>query len=104
MLNILVFFYQFSLNDLDQFLFAYRLGVIPAELTGHGELGRVLLQTGSQTLEVDLTSPVPTWATVFTSMFMHVGWMHRGANMVFLWVFGDNVEDRFGHLRICSST
>ena len=42
------------------------------------------------------------WAvlfTVITSMFMHGGWLHIAGNMLFLWVFGDNVEDRFGHLR-----
>ena len=37
--------------------------------------------------------------TVFTSMFMHGGWVHLGGNMLYLWIFGDNVEDRFGHLK-----
>jgi membrane associated rhomboid family serine protease len=37
-------------------------------------------------------------APVFTSMFLHGGWLHFGGNMLFLWIFGDNVEDRFGHL------
>ena len=36
--------------------------------------------------------------TLFTSMFMHGGWLHLGGNMLYLWIFGDNVEDRFGHL------
>lgn len=35
--------------------------------------------------------------TLFTSMFMHAGWLHLGGNMLYLWIFGDNVEDRFGH-------
>jgi membrane associated rhomboid family serine protease len=35
--------------------------------------------------------------TLFTSMFMHAGWIHLGGNMLYLWIFGDNVEDRFGH-------
>src|SRR5690606_17026549 len=39
------------------------------------------------------------WAGLFTSMFMHGGWMHLLANMLFLWIFGDNVEDRMGHGR-----
>lgn len=39
------------------------------------------------------------WSTLFTSMFMHGGWMHLGSNMLFLWIFGDNVEDRMGHGR-----
>jgi membrane associated rhomboid family serine protease len=37
--------------------------------------------------------------TVFSSMFMHAGWAHLGGNMLYLWIFGDNVEDRFGHLK-----
>ncbi len=38
-------------------------------------------------------------ATIITAQFIHGGWLHIGGNMLFLWVFGDNVEDRFGHLR-----
>jgi len=37
--------------------------------------------------------------TLFTSMFMHAGWLHLGGNMLYLWIFGDNVEDRFGHIK-----
>ena len=37
--------------------------------------------------------------TVFTSMFMHAGWLHLGGNMLYLWIFGDNVEDSFGHVK-----
>jgi membrane associated rhomboid family serine protease len=40
-----------------------------------------------------------TWPTVLTSMFLHGGWMHLLSNMLFLWIFGDNVEDRMGHGR-----
>jgi len=42
--------------------------------------------------------PVRSWPVV-TSMFLHGGWMHLIGNMVYLWIFGDNVEDRLGHLR-----
>jgi len=42
---------------------------------------------------------VPPWLTVFTSMFMHAGWLHLLGNMLFLWIFGNNVEDRLGRLR-----
>ena len=38
------------------------------------------------------------WHTIFTSMFLHAGWMHIIGNMLFLWVFGDNLEDQMGHL------
>ena len=44
-----------------------------------------------------LANPPADAATVFTSMFMHAGWLHLGGNMLYLWIFGDNVEDRFGH-------
>src|SRR5512141_1731003 len=44
-----------------------------------------------------LANPSADWPTLFTSMFMHAGWLHLGGNMLYLWIFGDNVEDRFGH-------
>jgi membrane associated rhomboid family serine protease len=43
--------------------------------------------------------PVPFWTTLLTSMFLHGGWGHLGGNMLFLWIFGDNIEHRVGHLR-----
>jgi len=46
-----------------------------------------------------LADPGGGFLTVFTSMFMHGGWVHLGGNMLYLWIFGDNVEDRFGHLK-----
>jgi len=46
-----------------------------------------------------LANPVGDFLTLFTSMFMHAGWVHLGGNMLYLWIFGDNVEDRFGHGR-----
>lgn len=59
-------------------------GVIPAELTHVGRLDPAL-------------HPVPEPATLVTYMFLHAGWLHLISNMVFLWVFADNVEDAFGH-------
>ena len=44
-----------------------------------------------------LANPAGDFPTLFTSMFMHAGWLHLGGNMLYLWIFGDNVEDRFGH-------
>jgi membrane associated rhomboid family serine protease len=43
--------------------------------------------------------PTANIATIFTAMFMHGGWLHLGGNMLYLWIFGDNVEDRFGHFK-----
>ncbi len=45
-----------------------------------------------------LASPIADSLTLFTAMFMHAGWLHLGGNMLYLWIFGDNVEDRFGHI------
>jgi membrane associated rhomboid family serine protease len=44
-----------------------------------------------------LANPVGEFVTIFTSMFMHAGWLHLAGNMLYLWIFGDNVEDRLGH-------
>jgi membrane associated rhomboid family serine protease len=46
-----------------------------------------------------LADPLGESLTLFTSMFMHAGWVHLGGNMLYLWIFGDNVEDRFGHIK-----
>jgi membrane associated rhomboid family serine protease len=46
-----------------------------------------------------LANPSGDVLTLFSSMFMHAGWVHLGGNMLYLWIFGDNVEDRFGHLK-----
>ena len=46
-----------------------------------------------------LANPGADWLTIFTSMFMHAGWIHLGGNMLYLWIFGDNVEDRFGPVK-----
>jgi membrane associated rhomboid family serine protease len=44
-----------------------------------------------------VANPVGDFGTIFTSMFMHAGWVHLLGNMLYLWIFGDNVEDRLGH-------
>jgi membrane associated rhomboid family serine protease len=46
-----------------------------------------------------LANPIGDSLTIFTSMFMHAGWVHLGGNMLYLWIFGDNVEDRLGHIK-----
>jgi len=46
-----------------------------------------------------LANPIGDFLTLFTAMFMHAGWLHLGSNMLYLWIFGDNVEDRFGHIK-----
>ena len=46
-----------------------------------------------------MANPIGDFPTLLTSMFMHGGWAHLGGNMLYLWIFGDNVEDRFGHIK-----
>jgi membrane associated rhomboid family serine protease len=65
---------------------AYTFGLIPAVLTG-----REMLPP-----EIDV---IPAWGTVLTSMFMHGGFWHLAGNMLYLWVFGNNIEDAMGHTR-----
>jgi membrane associated rhomboid family serine protease len=83
---VLVFFWQLSLGTSGGEIALYEYGMIPARLFGGAELQHEL-------------AVVPPWTTVLTSMFMHGGWLHIGFNMLFLWIFGDNVEDSMGHGR-----
>jgi membrane associated rhomboid family serine protease len=83
---VLVFLWQLSLGPVGGERVIYALGVVPAVLLGQGELPPGL-------------AIVPPTATIFTSMFMHGGWMHLIGNMLYLWIFGDNVEDSMGHGR-----
>ena len=46
-----------------------------------------------------MANPAADFLTLFSSMFMHAGWVHLGGNMLYLWIFGDNVEDRFGAVK-----
>ena len=83
---VLVFLWQFTLGNVDGQRAIYAFGVIPAVLLGGQQLPPEL-------------QVVPAPATIFTSMFMHGGWMHLIGNMLYLWIFGDNVEDSMGHGR-----
>ncbi len=82
---VLAFLWQLSLGDA-QGRMLYGLGAIPAVVTGARELAPELII-------------VPAPVTLVTSMFLHGGWMHIIGNMLYLWVFGDNVEDAMGHVR-----
>ena len=97
--NVLVFLFQLPMSNLDETSFIWRFGLIPHELIGGEAFEMVRFQTSDGLREVDISSPVPTWATIFTSMFLHGGFLHVAGNMLFLWVFGDNIENRFGRWR-----
>lgn len=82
--NAVVFLYQLSLGEnLPAFLIQY--GLVPAKVHYYGEVPGIALR--------QVVLPF------FTSMFFHGGWLHIIGNMWYLWIFGDNVEDRLGHLR-----
>jgi membrane associated rhomboid family serine protease len=70
--------------------------VEPLLAAGFGIIPKVVL--GDAFLPEDLAQ-APTWITPVTSLFLHGNWAHLAGNMLFLWVFGDNVEDSMGHLR-----
>jgi membrane associated rhomboid family serine protease len=80
--NVIVFLYQLTLTPHQSDAFALANATIPNHirlaLGGHGSLEAAFIP-------------------IFTSMFLHSGFMHIAGNMLFLWIFGDNVEDYFGH-------
>ena len=86
--------------------------VIPSKTTPFVTVGLIVLNALAFLYELQLTRPelqllaelygvVPayfSWSSVLTSMFLHEGWLHLFGNMLYLWIFGDNVEDRLGHV------
>lgn len=50
-------------------------------------------------VDIGIRTPVPVWMTIFTSMFMHANILHIGGNMLYLWIFGNNIEDVLGHFK-----
>ena len=73
--NVLVFLFHSSLSERGQEMFLFAFGLVPSHFS---------------------------FVNMFTSLFVHGGLAHLAGNMLFLWIFGDNVEDRFGHLRFLS--
>src|SRR5688500_11024580 len=102
-LNLFVFIVLQGLGGNDAFTYAF--STVPAEIgTGQDIVtpARVLEHpvTGQRVLIPGLgETPLSVYLTLFTSMFMHGGIAHIGGNMLFLWIFGDNIEDRLGHVR-----
>jgi rhomboid family protein len=101
--NIFVFVFLQQLGSNTHF--TYALSTVPLEIiTGHDVVTqtRVLIDpvTGQRLLMPGLEpTPLSVYFTLITSMFMHGGIAHIAGNMLFLWIFGDNIEDRLGHIR-----
>jgi membrane associated rhomboid family serine protease len=102
-LNILVFIFLQGMGSDLHFTYAY--STVPAEiLTGQDIVSQSQVfhdpNTG-QNFEIPglQATPVHVYFTLLSSMFMHGGWAHLGGNMLYLWIFGDNIENRLGHFR-----
>ncbi|NEO22654.1 MULTISPECIES: rhomboid family intramembrane serine protease [unclassified Moorena] len=85
-INILVFIYELSLNQLELDTFFRLYAVVPKELTASFE-------------GFPVGQPVPEPLTLITSQFLHAGFLHVGSNMLFLWIFGNNIEEKLGGIR-----
>src|ERR1041385_3226994 len=102
-LNIFVFIFLQGLGTNEQF--TYSFSTVPQEiLTGQDVVtaGHVVTDavTGQRYMSPGLgPTPISVYLTLFTSMVMHGGIAHIAGNMLFLWIFGDNIEDRMGHVR-----
>lgn len=102
-MNILAFVFWQSLGRDVYTTFAY--ATVPAEiLTGKDIVTAPTLlldPLSGQQFEMPglQATPIPVFLTLFTSMFLHGGWAHLLGNMLFLWIFGDNLEDEMGHAR-----
>lgn len=102
-INILVFVFLQKMGNDWHFTYAY--AAVPAEiLTGQDVVSQSKVLTDIVTgerIQVPGLQPTPVnvYLTIFTAMFMHGGWAHLAGNMLFLYIFGDNVEDLMGHGR-----
>ncbi|HEY0376278.1 MAG TPA: rhomboid family intramembrane serine protease [Pyrinomonadaceae bacterium] len=97
--NVLVFIFLQGGGSNDKFTYAY--STVPQEIkTGVDVDKPVTIEMAGQRGTIDLQPTPPTvYITLLTSMFMHGGWMHLLGNMLFLWIFGDNLEHVMGRFR-----
>ena len=84
-LNILIFLHEISLSSRGLQLFFDTWAIVPAQLTASFQGG--------------LANPSPEWFTLISSQFLHGGFLHLGGNMLYLWIFGNNIEDRLGPVK-----
>ena len=98
-INVLVFLNQLALPDSQLCQFFQTYALVPRQLSE--SFGFSVLSPSAFRCPVILAANqgLPEWATLFTSQFLHGGWWHLISNMVYLWVFGNNIEDRLGHFK-----
>ena len=101
--NVIVFVLFQGLGSNDRFTYAW--STVPAEIVSGRDITTqdrvVRVEPTNQRVQIPGLQPTPgsVYLTLLTSMFMHGGFMHLFGNMLFLWIFGDNLEDRVGHAR-----
>ena len=95
--NLAVWLYELSAGE--RFISGY--STIPFEITNGTDLtGTSTVDVGGRPVTIpQAPGPSPIQLTLFTSMFMHASWEHFLGNMLYLWIFGDNIEDRLGHAK-----
>lgn len=95
--NILVWLIELGLGE----KFINGFSTVPFEITHNTDLvGMQTIHAGGQSIPIRLyPGPTPIYLTLLFSMFMHASWLHIGGNMLYLWIFGDNIEDRVGSVK-----
>lgn len=95
--NVIVWLLELRLGE--RFINGY--ATVPFEITnGTDIVGARSVEAGGQTIPIrHYSGPTPIYLTLFSSMFMHASWMHIFGNMLYLWIFGDNIENRIGAAR-----
>jgi len=94
--NVMVFIYQMILGPAGEQLFIFGTAVIPYELTHFVDRTTFAIPSTRYAYPAAL---LPFPLTLFSAMFTHGGFMHLGGNMLYLWIFGNNIEDAMGHGR-----
>ena len=83
--NVLAFLFEVNRQPDAVQSFVQAWGIVPREYSARTDIAPHI--------------PLPFYSTLMTSMFLHGGWMHLGGNMLYLWIFGDNLEKVMGHAR-----
>jgi len=86
-INVLVFLYELTLSPMGLMTFFRTWAVVPEQLTESFHSGGLTIFT------------VHEWFTLISAQFIHAGFLHVGGNMLYLWIFGNNVEEELGHVR-----
>jgi membrane associated rhomboid family serine protease len=95
--NVAVFIYMLFLNGSGSDIFFYRFSVVPWEIVHARQLPMAALQQ-LFSFPISIVPSKQVYLPLMTSLFIHDGWLHIGGNMLYLWIFGNNVEDVMGRI------